>query len=114
MPKRKKTELAKICINCNSKKKHVNCTKVNQKPTLQILQKDFKLIPADKKKRFFAMLFLYIIVVIDPTVSNPKRMSKSGSAKTTARKRVLNSENWIMPLFNPAEGRCPTQNIDHA
>lgn len=95
-------------------KKHVNCTKVNQKPTLQILQKDFKLIPADKKKRFFAMLFLYIIVVIDPTVSNPKRMSKSGSAKTTARKRVLNSENWIMPLFNPAEGRCPTQNIDHA
>jgi hypothetical protein len=30
------------------------------------------------------------------------------------RKRVLNSENWIMPLFNPAEGRCPTQNIDHA
>ena len=104
------------------KKKHVNCTKVNQKPTLQILQKDFKLIPADKKKvkfwnnwililyilmlvidftklfyieflnnflqRFFAMLFLYIIVVIDPTVSNPKRMSKSGSAKTTANKKT--------------------------
>ncbi|CBY18874.1 unnamed protein product [Oikopleura dioica] len=38
---------------------------------LQILKKYFKLIPADKKERFFAMLFLYIIVVIDPTVSNP-------------------------------------------
>jgi len=82
---------------------------------LQILQKDFKLIPADKKKRFFAMLFLYIIVVIDPTVSNPNGCQISGSAKiTTANQttnREHNSENWITPLFNPAEGRCPTQNI---
>jgi len=67
--------------NCNSEKKHVNCTKVKQKPTLQILQKDFKLIPADKKKRFFALLFLYIIVVIDTTVSNPNGCHPSGSAK---------------------------------
>lgn len=48
-------------------------------------------------------------------MSRTTRITRSGSAKPTANKNEYNhannSENWIMPLFNPAEAAAAQRKI---